>query len=243
MGDNSQVRIEEYPNIVESHRVINGWTDPALLPIEKLDDDSKRLLLGYSCIEVCFDRETSQGIPELFDELYRFYRSVLERLSLNTLLFTADFKPKLRGKVRSYKGIVPKSLKSVPFVQYERDLDQKCSVFGALLQFNSPSDFSHDAFEIFTDSATSFILVTTKDYPLSNEIVNDMIDTFMTHGARSVVNYVKVILALCTDQNLIFRIGGDGGVGYVSIQVFFSSSRLMFVREQLQMAISAIFSK
>ena len=67
------------------------------------------------------------------------------------------------------------------------------------------------------DDSRSFIISTSKNY-LDEIVLDKIIKTFEIKFSSVQINYLKIINTLCQTNDTIFRIGGDGGEEYWSLQ-------------------------
>ena len=131
-----------------------------------------------------------------------------------------SFGYQLPTRIRTYKGILPQGLKDSNYCEFELLLSEKYSVIGALSSVNEKSNLEPSAFDIFTDSATSFITISANPEFIAQKTIENIVSKYMLHESRSQLNYLKLITSYCIQGDIILRIGGDGGDRYVSIQIF-----------------------
>jgi hypothetical protein len=211
-----------YESIIDSFELINAWKSVELLPIpdgSKEDIDNLKKLMA---IEVVFNGTMGDKskIDPLFETVNLWVNGILQKLNMQAYLFTSDFKAQLPTRIRTYKGILPQSLKDSNYCEFELLPPEKYSVIGTLISLNEKNNLEPSAFDIFTDSATSFITISANPEFLTPKTIENILSKYMIHKSRSQLNYLKLITRYCLQGDIILRIGGDGGDRYVSIQIF-----------------------
>jgi hypothetical protein len=221
MVNNKNIRTEIYHDLVKDRVKINAWRDPGMYPIDSCTEQEIKELEKYIAIEFCM--QGTNGDRSRFDPLFQdFYKNLqvaIERIGEPAYLFTSSFKPDIRSSLRTYKGLLPKDLKNSGF-QLELDCDEKYSVFGGLVKIEDESFSKIRDGDLFVDSQTSFILLSSRQPIFSKSTVEDILSNCMIHASRSYINYLKLITSYCAEGDIVVRMGGDGGDQYISFQIF-----------------------
>lgn len=219
MESNLAQNVKIYNDIINEHEDINAWTDEDCFPIGLINDEDKGKLREINVIETSF--KGTQGNRSASDKLFNQFRLFLHKYVLTTdvpaYVFKAEHKEMQKSKIRSYKGILPKSLSKSDYVQVEFDLPNNYSVITAIIRI-TPENIQILSALIF-DSTNSFVISSEEDV-FSKEFLFDIFEKHMRSKGTTAINYLSLCLQYCNNKGSVSRIGGDGGDQEITLQVF-----------------------
>lgn len=211
--------IRLYDNILSDHEIINGWRDPAIFPVEKSTRFEKEHLRDLCVLEIVF--EGTHGDESIHDALFEDFNSFIEKfvffIDIPFYLFYSESMPQIKNKIRSYKKILPKKLISEYARQIEIPIKDNYTLISALIKLNKKN--FNDGINLLTDTDNSFIVATRSPLFLNDQVLENITRNYMMHDHTSKLNYVT-LTKICENGDDIFRVGGDGGDGEVTFQIF-----------------------
>ncbi len=113
---------------------------------------------------------------------------------------------------------VRKNINKEDYIQSEIMLPSGYSIFGAVIQLKG--DNYMQILDLFTDSANSFVIISNDGEFFQLNTIENLLKNYMMHKSTSELNFLKLAIDYCLKDDILVRIGGDGGDRYVSIQVF-----------------------
>jgi hypothetical protein len=212
----------EYENIIRHYDELNAWKDQNTFPIKNASEFNTQALDNINALEFSFSGSHGDSYisQKLFEQFDRFLKLLISKINMPAYLFKVEHKAQIPNRIRTHKGILPKTIKDSDSYQNEFFLTTGNSIFGSFIKLNE-ENFS-ECKEVFYDSETSFIFFSNKKSILSRDFTNDIIQNKMVHGTTSHLNYLRLITDYCADDDMIIRMGGDGGDRYISVQMFFN---------------------
>jgi len=225
MAINSSSEVHVYESIVDSHKIINGWKSEEIFPVNSLTPSELHDLETIMVTEIVFEgtRGRSEKFDGLFNNVILYLHEVLSTIGFPAYVFEAEFKSQKRNRIRTYKGIVPKNINKEDYIQNEIILPSGYSIFGAVIQLKGNNYMQ--ILDLFTDSANSFVIISNDGAFFQLNTIEDLLKNYMMHKSTSELNFLKLAMYYCLKDDILIRIGGDGGDRYVSIQVFCLRSR------------------
>lgn len=216
---NKKPRITIYENIINDFNKINAWTIYECLPIKELKSEQE--VKDICVIEVTFDG--THGNVSLFNEIAIEFNTFIEKyLFINDTeqyLFTVSEKEK-KNRIRSYKGIFSKKIEKKDYIQEEFELENNYSIIVGLAKVskNNYKSISHLLF----DRTSSFLLL-SEDKFLSKFRIQELKENIIDSKLFT-VNYLKLCINYCLNNNIIIREAGDGGDEEFSWQFFINKN-------------------
>jgi hypothetical protein len=142
--------------------------------------------------------------------------NILNQDKKSKFIFAIEHNSSVISKLRSYKGFIDKSkVEGGLFLEKEILVSNKESRFafiGALSNLN----FTYLTKFIF-DSHYCFLISSENDY--INEVNLEELASFFPLRGTTHINFLKAMIELCRKGDFIYRIGGDDGEEYWSLQV------------------------
>ncbi|MCH4897177.1 hypothetical protein E0494_10785 [Marinilabiliaceae bacterium JC040] len=219
MKEKLMPEINVYKDLVGTSRYYNSWTIFNSFDIENSKADILVKLKEVNAIETCF--QGTYGDNSLLETLFdRFTKYISEYVLTNDIpvyLFIYDSMQLQKNRIRSYKGIVPKSLNPNEYFQYEFDYPNNYSIIAAAIRV-TPVNID-EIIGYFYDNYSSF-LISSKKNILSKEFLSDILEN---HTIKNNINFLSLCLKYCKNKDKIFRVTGDGGDIEVNWQVFSAS--------------------
>lgn len=205
-------------NIKKDYLKYNCWKTEKSFPIENIE---KEFLSRFCVQEYIFTGIFSNRTKENFDnKLNRFkdgVANILNKENKNIYLFKIEHKPKIINRIRSYKGLINK--KEIPnsfYNEKEIIINERESIIAAVLSFDNNLVKIED--HIPFDSSNSFLISTSNNY-LNETFISDIINLFDINNYID-INYWNLIFTYCQNGDNVFRIGGNNGEDYWSLQRF-----------------------
>lgn len=212
-------KLKIYSNLLDSKSGIHSFFPDRLFPIDKLSEREEFFLLSTIAIEYSFVNEVNGKLA--IDNLNGFVNNFISLAKLQSFLFFTESNKMIKSKIRSYKGIVPKTIDSSDSLQEEVDIDSSHTIIGAIVKFNN-TNFSKLE-EMFYTSYRCFLILSDRSVVFSKEFIKEVINNDMIHkGSSSCINYKNLISTFCTKNDIISRISGDGNTIF-NFQIFCST--------------------
>lgn len=207
-----------YNNLKQDYLKYNCWKTNESFPIDNIEE---KILDQFYIREYIFSGINSNRTQENFDfQLNVFKNGVFKILKENqtkNYLFKIEHKPQIINRLRSFKGLLNK--KEVPsFIYQEKEIiiDKKESIIAIVIELNN--EFININDYIPFDSSNSFIISSDRNY-LNDEFIIEVTSLFDIKNYIE-INYWKLICKFCFRKDNIYRIGGDSGEEYWSLQEF-----------------------
>lgn len=165
---------------------------------------------------------------ENFEEELFVFNKILADLVLssskNTFLFGIEHQVKEISRIRSFKGLIDKKRINIDeYIEKEVLISENKSIITFVAKLNSNN--INYLINFFHDDSTSFIIASNEEYLNENFIIKIM--SLINIKNQIEINYVNVINSFCTKGDIVFRIGGDSGESYWSLQKFTSANNLI----------------
>ncbi|MCH4895560.1 hypothetical protein E0494_02455 [Marinilabiliaceae bacterium JC040] len=219
MSEKLMPEINVYKDLVDTSRYYNSWTIYGSFDIENSRPEILEKLKGINVIETCFQGTYGDNnlLETLFDRFTKYIREYVLSNELPVYLFKYDGWQLQKNRIRSYKGIVPKSLNPNDYFQYEFDYPNNYSIIAAAIRV-TPENID-EYLGYFYDGDFGFLISSEKNI-LSKEFLSDIVEN---HDIRGHINFLSLCLKYCKNKDKIFRVTGDGGDLEVNWQVFCAS--------------------
>ena len=218
--------IKEHKDFIIDYFEYNAWKTEASFPILKASDEEVSRLKKYCLIEfmsegVMSDRSSSNFELKLENFKKEVIYEIFNQQRDNIFLFSIEHKLKQKTRIRSYKGLVDKSrVDKKDYCQLETDFENNNSIISFVAKVNS-NNFDY-LLNFFLDDSTCFIIKTNNNY-LNEEFLDKALSCITIVESSIEINYLKLILLFGSDNDIIYRIGGDSGDEYWSLQKFFKN--------------------
>ncbi len=204
----------------------NAWKPDSAFPIQTVAPEYIADLDSYQIIEYIFNGVGCERDEVLYAEKLEKFRNglvaeFLEKERDNVFLYSIEHRKKSPSKLRTFKGLIDKKkVDQGLFVQAEIKLrdDQTIISFIASLVEGNVDYLSN----FFLDDSTCFVIKSNNDY-LNKEFLNLILSTLNLNG-NTQLDYLKLLHLFCSKSDIIYRIGGDSGEDYWSLQKFIKTS-------------------
>lgn len=215
------MRKNTYRDLLLSYNDYNAWKTEDSFPIKYNEDFQVR---DYCVEEYIFEGVGSNRSQVLFEILVEKFKTEIVKIFEEDLnegrhlyLFTIEYKANQRSRLRSYKGFVDKKLfENTPHLEEEIIINEKMSRFVSVFEYRSL--YFENLSQYFFDSSTSFIISSKQNY-FNSKFIEKIIN-LQKKDENSELNYLALMLEFCSAGDFIYRIGGDNGEEYWSIQRF-----------------------
>jgi hypothetical protein len=221
--------VNQYNNIESEHEIINGWKAEDEFPYNKVSGNHREYLQTISVMEIIFSREYDYRITldSLFQEYEKFVDKIITLMTFKTYVVISDFKAEKINRLRSYKGILPKGIKEYG-VQKEITISDGLSIIIGFVEVNQ-TNFKK-TLKCFTEGEAIF-MINTPSNMVNDKSLEHIVRKCMNHNGRSVINFISLIYFFNDADDIVFRMGGDGGDRYVSLQIFCCKNKVDFIRQ------------
>lgn len=207
-----------YNNLKKDYLKYNCWKTEQSFPIENIEEN----ILNEFCVqEYIYSGVFSNRTKENYNkQLSAFKKGVLDILNnekRNVYLFKIEHKPQIINRIRSYKGLIDK--KKVPssiYKEKELIINENESIIAAVVKLDDNSIKIEDYIPF--DSTNGFLISTNNNY-LNDNFILDVTNLFDINNYID-INYWNLVITYCSKGDSIFRIGGDSGDEYWSLQKF-----------------------
>jgi hypothetical protein len=208
-----------YEDLISQLNEYNCWRPNACFPIHQLGFTDKGLLGGYAIREYIFTGIQSERSQEKFEALLTSFtlgvKEILNEDAKTKYLFVIEPEPKSISKVRTYKGLIQKGLiKDENMLENEFMLDETISRIASVAVVDN--DNLDKLFNLFLDDATCFIISSKNDY--LNKIFLQRVMDLVEMDRWSHIDMLKISMHFCPQGDFVYRVGGDGGEHYMSLQ-------------------------
>ena len=133
----------------------------------------------------------------------------------NLFIFAIEHHIKSKSRIRSYKGLInTKMISKDEYQQVELDFFDNKSVISFIASLKQ--DNIDNLISFFFDDSTSFIIKTDNDYKNLNFL--NKIVSLININSTIEINYLSLAQEFCSIGDIIYRIGGDSGETYWSLQ-------------------------
>ncbi|MCT4600738.1 MAG: hypothetical protein N4A32_07595 [Marinifilaceae bacterium] len=219
MNEKLMPEINVYKDLVGTYRYFSSWTNCDSFDLENSRDEDIDNLRNINVTETCFQGIYGDNslLETLFDRFNKYIRKYILSNKLPVYLFTYDGRQLQKNRIRSYKGIVPKSLNPNDYFQYEFDYPNNYSIIAAVIRVTPENIDEYMGF--FYDSYCSFLISSEKNI-MSKEFLSDIVEN---HNIRGYINFLSLFLKYCNNKDKIYRVTSDGGDLEVNWQVFSAS--------------------
>lgn len=200
----------------------NAWKTDSSFPIKSVTNDCIKKLNEYEIIEYIFKGVGYDRDQFLYEEkLKQFLKCINAELFKeernNLYLYSIEHKKQNLSRLRSYKGLLDKKkVIEQHYFQTESKLEQGQTIISficTLLETNV--DY---LLKFFFDDTTCFVIKSNNNY-LNKEFLDLILSTLNLSGNIQ-LDYLKLLLLFCQNNDIIYRIGGDSGEEYWSLQKF-----------------------
>ena len=205
-----------YKDLVNEYQYFNSWKSEESFPIKTIDGAE---LSQFKIIEYVFEGMLSNRTQQSFNELIVNFKEeiikILENNKMNNYLFSTENGSSTITRIRSYKGLIDKyKIDKSKFIQkeYILNINESKIAFVAIL---NKSSFDYLSTFLF-DSTSSFIISTNSNY--LNELFLDDVTAVLNMNGWTHINMLNVMLKFCIKGDIVYRIGGNDGEDYWSLQ-------------------------
>lgn len=205
------------------------WKGNEYYPSESLNDLDKKKLKNMACIELSIYRDIS--FNNSFDVLFAKYDAIIKTIiPLNSFIVKTEHKKQIKNRIRSYKGIFPrKKVKENDFREIEVSIEGEYTLLLGIAKLNE------GIMDLFEDRATSFIISSPKTDLVKSDFIQKIADVCMYHAGTSRINYLNLLSKLLNDDDIIYRISGDGGEELIALQIISNSKNKESLIEKINL--------
>ncbi len=212
----------EYRDLEKDYYEYNAWKTDETFKFYDFDKFNKELINQYMIVEYIFEGVRSQREENVFNQKLHIFKQGLRdeirnNLRKNNYLILFEKTPKPKNKLRSYKGLVnKKKIDLKNFLQYEVTLKSELTIISLIAIINE-KNFEY-LINYFFDDTICFVIKSDHNY-LKKDFLNKIIFDFYIKGNIQ-INYAKLLINPLLKDDILYRIGGNGGEDYWSIQKF-----------------------
>ena len=214
------MKIIHHKNLFKDYLQYNAWKSEESFPILKENKQIIDELIKYEIVAYVFEGMQSERNESNFAKLITvFKKEILELLSQDKglkYIFAIEHNSSPISKLRSYKGFVNSS-------EVGRNLLFEKEIFisnhesrFAFISVLTESNFTYFTKFIF-DNHYCFLISTENNY--ANEILLEKIVSLFPLKGTTHINFLNVIIEFCKKGDFVYRIGGNDGEEYWSLQV------------------------
>lgn len=212
----------EYRDLEKDYYEYNAWKTDVAFRFYDFDEFSKKLVNQYMIVEDIFEGVCSQREENIFNQKLQIFKrglrdEIRNDLRKNNYLILLENTPKHQSKLRSYKGLInKKEIESKNFLQYENPLESGLTIISLVAILNE-ENFEY-LINYFFDDAICFMVKSDHNY-LRKDFLNKVVSDICIKGNIQ-INYAKLLTNPLFKDDILYRIGGNGGEEYWSIQKF-----------------------
>jgi len=213
---------KSYIDFHEEYFDYNAWKPDSAFLINNLSSELTIRLNNYKIIEQTFNGIGYQRDENLYSDLLQKFKTGLikefsKKERTNVFLYSIEHKKKLISKIRTFKGLLDKNkIKQKLYFQSENKLDNNYSIISFIaILLKDDTDF---LLKYFFDDSTCFVVKSDNDY-LNKEFL-DLIHSTIDLSNNVQLDYLKLLFLFCNKDDIIYRIGGNSGEEYWSLQKF-----------------------
>ncbi|WP_026995304.1 hypothetical protein [Flectobacillus major] len=209
-------------DITKDFLLYNVWKSDESFPIKKINENSKiKELQNFEIREYLFEGMRSNRNQNNFISLLNDFKNQILAHILNqrrnVFLFGLESESNVISKIRSYKGLIDRQvINSELFIQKEQILSNNQSRFAFVARIKE-NNFDYLS-RFFFDYTNSFIITTHNDY-LNNKFIDDICFLQRLEGWTH-IDLLNIMLVFCPQGDILYRIGGNDGEDYWSLQEF-----------------------
>jgi hypothetical protein len=211
------MEIRVYDDLIKYHAEIVAWSNETSFEINKLSLHERKLLENINIIEIMFPGNQGKREDQRVYELYElFVRNFLSIVGINSYLVEVEFEAQKKNRIRSYKGIITRSIIKHDFLEQEIDIGNEETVIIGMVKIKE-DNYEH----LFDDfyGPNCFILMSSEDIFTNNYLIS-LVKNHIILDKRIIVNYSSLLLNEIKNNNIILRTAGDGGDVEVDLQIF-----------------------
>ncbi len=205
------------------------WRGNEYYPSNSLNDLDTKKLKNMACIEIRFyrDKSLNNSFDVLFAKYYDFINTIIP---LNSFIVKTEHKKKIKNRIRSYKGIFPrKKVKENDFREIEVPIEGEYTLLFGIAKLNE------GIMELFGDRTTSFIISSPKTDFVKSDFIQKFADVCMSHTETSRINYLNLLSKLLNDDDIIYKLSGDGGEELIALQIISNSKNKESLIEKINL--------
>lgn len=215
------MRIIEHTDLTKNFSSYNAWKSEESFPISRINITDLKNLEKFKVVEYIYDGMLSNRSQVNFERLVTDFSIEMSHIVLNSkrnqYLFSIEHSSNIISKIRTYKGLISRNeITTEHIIQKEMFIDDKESRFAFVAEINS--DNLQHLLKYFFDYSTSFIIATDNHY-LTEDFLAEVCSLFDLKG-WSHINFLNIMLRFCSKGDTLFRIGGNDGEEYWSLQAF-----------------------
>lgn len=209
----------KYYNLVDDFKEYNSWKSDESFSTKGYNVSD--LTQNFSIKEYIYEGFMSNRSQDIFEVKIKVFKEAIKEKILSNknkaYLFVIEPCSNIISKIRSYKGLLNKNIVNISnYIEKEYILNEKESRIAAVIEITN-SNFDYITTHLF-DSATSFT-VTSKNNYISEDFLNHVISFVQMKGCHH-INLFPLILEYGKNENRLYRIGGNDGEDYWSLQEF-----------------------
>lgn len=212
----------EYRDLEKDYNEYNAWKPLDSFRLDDFNESNKRLVNQYIIQEYVYDGVWSQREERMFNRKLRIFLNGLRdeirnNLRKNNYLILLEDSPKHQNKIRSYKGLInKKKIESKNFLQSEFPLESGLTIIFLVAILNE-ENFEY-LINYFFDDAICFIVKSDQNYLRKSFLENFFSNIYIKGNVQ--INYASLLINPLFKDDILYRIGGNGGDDYWSIQKF-----------------------
>ena len=229
-----------YRNLLDEKPEYNAWKSDDSFSFFKSNQNTIDALSELCAIEIEMKRyhDTPKGFDDLYSLLNKTIKELLSKVSLPAYMFISEYIVGTNNRIRSYKGIIQKKHKG-KFENIELEVDWHegpYTIIVGMIKLEG-SDIDELLDKYFIGDSTCFIIQSHSDHYFTKDFLMTFPIKYMSSSQVIDINYANLIIEELKDNNLIYRIGGDGGVSNTSLQIFMRKSQIGYMNDIIDQTI------
>ena len=217
------MEIKIIENLLSNIDYINAWSRKESFCISSMDLNIQKDMPQVIIVETKGSQGITADSDAVFNKFKCFVKEIIFKSCTHNYLFKVEHKIKPKSRLRSYKGIFPSGLNANEYLNVEIDHHNNYSLIAGLVKL-SDANFE-SLFDFFYDSSTCFIISSMKEI-LDRKFTIDTCNKFVGDKDGTYINYLDLCMEKIVADELIYRVGGDGGDEEVSLQIFCSKENI-----------------
>ncbi len=214
------MEIITHKNLINDYINYNSWKSEESFPLIQKDEPFFKEIEDYEIVEYIFEGMKSKRSKENFDHLIYYFKegikNILEQDKKIKYIFAIEKSSSPISRIKSYKGLIDKNeVIGGDYIEKEVLLNENESRIAFVIRLNE-SNFDYLTKFIF-DYTNCFIISSESNY-INEFFIEKTLSLFNINGWTH-INYLNIMLQFCFKDDFIYRIGGNDGEEYWSLQL------------------------
>ncbi|MBB5395107.1 hypothetical protein [Mucilaginibacter sp. AK015] len=207
------MKVKRFEKILESFDEINSWSIGVKNTYTDLHHIDKAQIVEFILQGTHGDADK---VDEIFRRLENVFKQVLHFFDKSNYIFKVDYKSKPVSLIRSYKGLF-NHFPDSQYKEYELLTENGNSIIAGISRLTN--DNFGLLYNFLYDNSCCFAISTSENI-LNVSFVIDMLTRFVQKDGYNRINYLKLYNERVLNNDIVYRIAGDGGDQEIILQVF-----------------------